>query len=83
MIRISSILAMAVFDSYKKNNNLTTHQPLSGNPSTIAKFWTKSLVFSYEDNGIYTVDTKKKAESQSALLLFKMWVNNNHKGEVR
>jgi hypothetical protein len=73
---------MSIFDSYKRNGNLTTHQPLSGNPSTIAKFWTKSLVFSYEDNGIYCVDTKNKAENRSALPLFEEWANTNHRGEV-
>jgi hypothetical protein len=72
---------MSVFDSYKKNGNLTTHQPLSGT-NIIGKFWTKSLVFTYEDNGIYIVDTKKKADNHSALPLFEEWVNNNHKGEV-
>jgi hypothetical protein len=72
---------MAVFDSYKKNGNLTTHQPLPGT-NIIGKFWTKSLVFSYEGNDIYCVDTKKKAENRSALPLFEEWVNNNHPKEI-
>jgi hypothetical protein len=72
---------MSIFDSYKRNNNLTTHQPLSGT-NIIGKFWTKSLVFTYEGNDVYSVDTKKKAESLSALILFKMWATNNHKGDI-
>jgi hypothetical protein len=81
MIRISSTLAMSIFDSYKRNNNLTTHQPLSGT-NIIGKFWTKSLVFTYEGNDIYCVDTKNKAENRSALPLFEEWANTNHRGEV-
>jgi hypothetical protein len=72
---------MAVFDSYKRNGNLTTHQPLQGG-STIIKFWTNSLVFAYDTAGAYTVDTKNKAKSRSALPLFEEWANTNHKGEV-
>jgi hypothetical protein len=72
---------MAVFDSYKKNGNLTTHQPLPGT-NIIGKFWTKSLAFAYEGNGIYFVDTKNKAENRSALPLFEEWVNSNHPKEI-
>jgi hypothetical protein len=82
MIRITSKLAMAVFDSYKKNNNLTTHQPLPGSPSTILKFWTKSLVFTCEGKSVYSVDAKKKAEHLSALPLFEEWVNTNNPKEI-
>lgn len=81
VIRISDRLAMQVFDSYKKNGNLTTHQPLSGT-SIIGKFWSKSLVFTYEGNSVYFVDLKKKPDSQQALILFKEWVLNNHKEDV-
>jgi hypothetical protein len=81
VIRITSKLAMSVFDSYKRNGNLTTHQPLQGS-STIIKFWTNSLVFAYDTAGAYTVDTKNKAKSRSALPLFEAWVHTNHPKEI-
>lgn len=81
VIRISSRLAMQVFDSYKAHGNLTTHQPLAGT-SIIGKFWSKSLVFTYEGNNVYSVDLKKKPDSQQALILFKEWALERHKEDV-
>jgi len=81
MIRISSKLAMLVFDSYKRNGNLTTHQPLAGT-NIIGKFWTKSLCFTYEGNDVYYVDSKKKADSLLALPLFEEWAITNHKEDI-
>jgi hypothetical protein len=81
MIRITSRLAMLVFDSYKRNGNLTTHQPLPGT-NIVGKFWTKSLCFTYEGNGVYIVDSKKKADSLLALPLFEEWAITNHKEDV-
>jgi hypothetical protein len=72
---------MSLFDSYKKHGNITTYQTLAG-VSTLAKFWTKNLVFTYEGNGVYFVDTKNKAESLSALPLFEEWVKTNHPKEI-
>jgi hypothetical protein len=72
---------MLVFDSYTRHGNITTYQTLAG-VSTIAKCWTKSLVFTYEGNGIYYVDTKNKAENRSALPLFEEWVGTNYPKEI-
>lgn len=81
MIHITSRLAMQVFDSYKRNANLTTHQPLAGT-NIIGKFWSKSLVFTYEGNEVYSVDLKKKPESHQALIAFKEWATTKHKEDV-
>ena len=48
-LTISKEVAMKLFDSYKANKNLTTHQPYPGGAGGVAKFWTKNLAF--EDTG--------------------------------
>jgi hypothetical protein len=81
MIRISYRLAMAAFDSYKGNGLLTTYKLLP-RTNIIDKFWTTNLAFTYEGNGVYVVDIKKKAENRSVLLLFEAWVRTKYPYEV-
>lgn len=62
MLLISDRTAMKLFDAYKKQGKLTTHQPGLGG---IKAFWTQNLAFKKEENG-YNVSVKK-GSSQSAL----------------
>lgn len=63
---ISKKVAMSLFDNYKKNKNLTTHQPFPMGAGGVAKFWTKNLAF-VSNGKDYTV-TVKSGGNQSALI---------------
>lgn len=63
---ISTETAMLLFDSYKANKNITTHQPFPMGAGGVMKFWTKNLAFVSNGHG-YIVSVKPKGK-QSALI---------------
>jgi len=65
-ISISRDVAMKLYDSYKKNKNITTHQPFPLGAGGVMKFWTKNLAF--VSNGPEYIVTVKKDGKQSALI---------------
>lgn len=64
---INKETAMALFDNYKKNKNITTHQPFPMGAGGVMKFWTKNLAFVYQGPEGYLVTVKPKG-NQSALV---------------
>jgi len=64
-IIVSKEIAMRLYDSYKKNGNITTHQPYPLGAGGVAKFWTKNL--SFINTGSDFQITVKKNGNQSAL----------------
>ena len=64
-IIIDKPTAMKLYESYKKNGNITTHQPYPLGAGGVAKFWTKNLAFS-DTGGQFEVTTKAKG-NQTAI----------------